>query len=132
MKVVILGCGRVGAHLAQMLTAEGNQVTVIDRNRAAFSRLGEDFRGDLVVGTGIDEDVLRRAGIEGADAFVSVTNGDNTNVMAAQLVKRLFKVPRAMCRIYDPLRAEIYRDLGLETFCPTVWGATRIKELLSK
>lgn len=132
MKIVILGCGRVGAHLARMLTEEGNQVTVIDRNRAAFARLGEDFPGNVVVGTGIDEDVLRRAGIEGADAFVSVTNGDNTNVMAAQLVKRLFKVPRAMCRIYDPLREEIYRNMGLETFCPTVWGAMRIKELLSK
>jgi len=132
MKVVILGCGRVGAYLALMLVKEGNQVTVIDRNRAAFARLGEDFPGELVVGTGIDEDVLRRAGIEDAEAFVSVTNGDNTNVMAAQLVKRLFKVPRVMCRIYDPLREEIYRGLGLETFCPTVGGAMRIKELLSE
>lgn len=131
MRIVILGCGRVGAYLARMLAAEGHQVTVIDRNSAAFARLGSDFAGDLVVGTGIDEDVLRRAGIEQAEAFVAVTNGDNTNVMAAQLAKDVFGVPRVICRIYDPLREEIYRGLGLETICPTLWGATRIKEILA-
>lgn len=131
MRIVILGCGRVGAYLARMLAAEGHQVTVIDRNSAAFARLGSDFAGDLVVGTGIDEDVLRRAGIEQAEAFVAVTNGDNTNVMAAQLARDVFGVPRVICRVYDPLREEIYRGLGLETICPTLWGATRIKEILA-
>lgn len=131
MRIVILGCGRVGAYLARMLAAEGHQVTVIDRNSAAFARLGSDFAGDLVVGTGIDEDVLRRAGIEQAEAFVAVTNGDNTNVMAAQLARDVFGVPRVICRIYDPLREEIYRGLGLETICPTLWGATRIREILA-
>lgn len=131
MRIVILGCGRVGAYLARMLAAEGHQVTVIDRNSAAFARLGADFAGDLVIGTGIDEDVLRRAGIEQAEAFVAVTNGDNTNVMAAQLARDVFGVPRVICRIYDPLREEIYRGLGLETICPTLWGATRIKEILA-
>jgi len=130
MQVVILGCGRSGAYLAKMLVAEGREVAVIDKNSTAFRRLGPDFPGDLVVGTGIDEDVLRRAGIERAQAFVAVTNGDNTNVMAAQVAKEIFGVPRVICRIYDPLREEIYRMLGLETICPTVWGATRMREIL--
>jgi len=132
MKVVILGCGRVGAYLAKMLVAESHQVTVIDRNAEAFRRLGADFGGSLVVGTGIDEDVLRRAGIEQAEAFVAVTNGDNTNVMAAQVVREIFGVPRVICRIYDPLREEIYRALELETICPTISGATSIKEVLDR
>ena len=132
MRIVILGCGRVGAYLAKMLVAEGHQVTVIDRNVEAFRRLGSDFTGNLVVGTGIDEDVLRRAGIEQAEAFVAVTNGDNTNVMASQVAREIFGVPRVICRIYDPLREEIYRTLELETICPTILGATSIKEVLDR
>jgi len=132
MRIVILGCGRVGAYLAKMLVAEGHQVTVIDRNAEAFRRLGSDFTGNLVVGTGIDEDVLRRAGIEQAEAFVAVTNGDNTNVMAAQVAKEIFSVPHVICRIYDPWREEIYHALGLETICPTILGATKIKEALDR
>lgn len=131
MRVVIVGCGRSGAYLARMLVEAGHRVTVVDRSAAAFRRLGPEFPGDMVVGTGIDEDVLRRAGIEGADAFVAVTNGDNTNVMAAQVAREIFRIPRVICRVYDPLRAETYRDLGLETICPTVWGATRIQDLLA-
>jgi len=115
-----------------MLVAESHQVTVIDRDIEAFRRLGSDFTGNLVVGTGIDEDVLRRAGIEQAEAFVAVTNGDNTNVMAAQVAKEIFGVPRVICRIYDPLREEIYRTLELETICPTILGATNIKEGLDR
>jgi trk system potassium uptake protein TrkA len=130
MRVVILGCGRVGAYLAKMLAEAGQQVTVIDKNSLAFARLGPDFAGKTVVGTGIDEDVLRQAGIEQADAFVAVTNGDNTNMMAAQVARETFGVTRVICRVYDPLRGEIYRTLGLETICPTTWAANRIKELL--
>jgi trk system potassium uptake protein TrkA len=132
MRIVILGCGRVGAQLAKTLVAEGHQVAVIDKNNAAFAHLGLDFPGNLVVGTGIDEDVLRRAGIEQAGAFVAVTNGDNTNVMAAQVAREIFSVPQVICRIYDPLREEIYRTLGLETICPTLWGTNRIKEILEQ
>lgn len=131
MRVVILGCGRTGAYLARQLAAGGHQVTVVDTDTAAFARLGTDFPGRLVVGTGIDEDVLRRAGIEQADAFVAVTNWDNTNAMAAQVAKEIFGVPRAVCRIYDPLRQEIYRELGLETICPTIWSVKQIMEGLS-
>jgi len=130
MRIVILGCGRVGAYLAKMLVAEGHQVAVIDKNRAAFARLGSDFPGNLVAGTGIDEDVLHRAGIEQADAFVAVTNGDNTNIMASQMAKEIFSVSKVVCRIYDPLREETYRRLGLETVCPTTLGVTKIREAL--
>lgn len=130
MRVIILGCGRVGAYLANMLAGAGHQVTVIDRNSLAFSRLGADFPGKTVVGTGIDEDVLRRAGIEQADAFVAVTNGDNTNMMSAQVAREIFGIKRVICRVYDPLRGELYRTLGLETICSTTWAANRIKELL--
>jgi trk system potassium uptake protein TrkA len=131
MRVIILGCGRAGAYLAKMLATEGHQVRVIDRERVAFARLGPDFPGEMVVGTGIDEDILRGAGIEGADAFVAVTNGDNTNVMAAQVARDLFGVPKVICRIYDPLRAEIYRGLGLQVICPTFWSANEIKGMLN-
>jgi len=131
MRAVILGCGRMGAHLAKVLAAEYHQITVIDSNSAAFARLGPDFPGELVVGTGIDEDVLRRAGIEQAEAFVAVTNWDNTNVMAGQVARDIFGVSRVICRIYDPLREEIYQMLGLETFCPTRLGVSRIQEILA-
>ncbi|MDP2951720.1 MAG: TrkA family potassium uptake protein [Chloroflexota bacterium] len=131
MRIVILGCGRLCACLARMLVAEGHRVTVIDRDSSSFIRLGSDFGGDTVVGVGIDEDVLREAGIEEADAFIAVTSWDNTNVMAVQVAKEIFQVPRTICRVYDPERDEIYRALGLETFCPTLWGAGRVQKLLA-
>lgn len=131
MKVVILGCGRVGAHLARQLQEEGHHVTVVDEDSTTFSRLGPGFAGDLVVGTGIDEDVLRRAGIERADAFVAVTNWDNTNVMAAQVAREIFGVRRVICRIYEPLREEIYQDLGLETVCPTLLVVDHLQGILA-
>ncbi len=132
MRIVILGCGRAGAYLAGTLVTDDHQVTVVDKDNAAFARLGPDFAGMLVVGKGIDEDVLRRAGIEQADAFVAVTDDDNTNIMAAQVVREIFGVQRVICRIYDPLREEIYRTMGLETVCPTVLGVTKVREALSR
>lgn len=132
MKVIILGCGRQGAYLAQRLDKQGHNVTVIDRNSDSFRRLGPDFHGTMLLGVGIDEDVLRRAGIENADAFVAVTNGDNTNAMAAEIARLVFQVPKVIARLYDPLREETYRTMGLvETVSPTVMGATKIIELLS-
>jgi len=130
MRVIIVGCGRVGAHLATTLDAEGHDVTIIDMNPDAFRRLGPSFGGAAIVGMGIDEDVLRRAGIEQADAFVAVTNGDNTNVMASQIAKLVFNVPKVLTRIYDPIREETYRSLGLETICPTVIGASLFRDAL--
>lgn len=128
MKALIVGCGRVGAALARQLDAEGHQVTVVDERVSAFNRLGDDFHGEMVVGTGIDQSVLVRAGIEGCDCFASVTNGDNRNIMAAQIAKVVFKVPRVITRIYDPIREEVYRDLGLETLCTTTIGAGLIHD----
>ena len=128
MNCVILGCGRVGSYLARLLDGEGHTVSVIDLNTAAFNRLGEDFRGNMVPGNGLDEESLRRAGIEQADCFAAVTNGDNRNLMAAQMAKEVFGVRRVITRVYDPIRAEVYRDIGLETICSTVIGASMIHD----
>ena len=130
MKVVIMGCGRVGAQLAGLLDADGHSVTVVDNNSYSFRRLPPDFKGTALFGNGIDQEVLRRAGIEEADAFVVVTQGDNRNVMAAQIAKHVFNVPRVICRIYDPLRQELYNTLGLEAISPTTVFARILKEKL--
>jgi trk system potassium uptake protein TrkA len=130
MKLVIVGCGRVGAMAALALSKAGHQVTVIDNNRRAFDRLGSDFTGEMVLGNGIDEDVLRQAGIESADGFASLTNGDNRNIMAAQIAREIFRVPRVITRIYDPMREDVYRELGLNTVCPTLSGARQIHAML--
>jgi trk system potassium uptake protein TrkA len=132
MKVVIMGCGRVGAELATALDSEGHEVTVLDVNADAFRRLPPDFKGKRHVGNGIDQDVLARIGVSEADAFVAVTQGDNRNVMATQMAKHLFGVPRAVCRIYDPIREELYHSLGLETISPTKVGAQLLKEALER
>jgi trk system potassium uptake protein TrkA len=128
VKVIIVGCGRVGAHLALQLDREGNDVTVVDQHVAAFGRLAADFGGQMVVGNGIDEAVLRRAGIEHADCFCSVTSGDNRNIMSAQIAKVIFNVPRVITRIYDPNRELAYREMGLETLCSTTIGANLIHD----
>lgn len=119
MKVVIMGCGRVGARIASILHHNGHRVAVIDTDSRAFRRLPADFDGETIIGTGIDEDVLRAAGIDEATAFVAVSNGDNRNIMAAQVARLVFKVPEVVCRIYDPVREDTYRRLGLTTVCPT-------------
>ena len=119
MRVVIMGCGRVGARIASLLDHSGNAITVIDTDSRAFRRLPAGFGGETVIGTGIDEDVLRKAGIEDADAFIAVTNGDNRNIMASQVARLIFDVPVVVCRMYDPVREDTYRRLGLTTVCPT-------------
>ncbi len=123
MKIVILGCGRVGGLLATMMDREGHTVSVVDQTGEAFQRLPADFKGEFTIGNGVDEDVLIRAGIKDADAFAAVTNGDNRNIMASQIAREIFKVKKVVCRIYDPIREETYRDMGLETICPTIVGA---------
>ena len=130
MKVVIMGCGRVGAQLATMLDKEGHQVTVLDNDTYSFRRLPSDFSGTALLGNGIDQEVLKKAGIEEADAFIVVTQGDNRNVMAAQIAKYIFNVPRVICRIYDPLRRDLYDTLGLEAISPTTVFAQILKEKL--
>jgi trk system potassium uptake protein len=126
MKVVVMGCGRVGARISNLLDHGGHRVTVIDTDSRAFRRLPADFKGNTVIGTGIDEDILRTAGIESADAFVAVTNGDNRNIMAAQVARHVFNVPEVVCRIYDPVREDAYRRLGLTTVCPTTTIAAQV------
>jgi trk system potassium uptake protein TrkA len=128
MNVVIMGCGRVGARVAGLLDHTGNRVTVIDTDSRSFRRLPPGFGGETIIGTGIDEDVLRKAGIEDADAFIAVTNGDNRNIMASQVARLVFKVPEVICRIYDPVREDTYRRLGLTTVCPTTTIAAIILE----
>jgi trk system potassium uptake protein TrkA len=117
--IVIMGCGRVGGKLAAMFDAAGHKVTVLDIDAYSFRRLPPTFSGTALIGNGTDEDMLRKAGIEGANAFIALTQGDNRNVMAAQIAKHVFKVPRVICRIYDPLRKDIYEQLGLESISPT-------------
>ncbi|HWV24041.1 MAG TPA: TrkA family potassium uptake protein [Thermomicrobiales bacterium] len=119
MNVVIMGCGRVGARVASILDHNGHRVTVIDLDPASFQRLQDDFAGDTVVGTGIDEDVLKIANIETADAFIALSEHDNRNIMAAQVAKMIFKVPQIIMRIYDPVREDTYRRMGYSTVCPT-------------
>jgi len=123
-----MGCGRVGARLAGLLDADGHAVTILDTDAYSFRRLPPKFNGTALIGNGINEEVLKRAGIEEADAFVAVTQGDNRNVMATQIAKHIFNVAKVICRIYDPLRQELYSTLGLETFSPTTIFAQILKE----
>jgi trk system potassium uptake protein TrkA len=118
-----MGCGRVGARLAQMMTTAGHEVTILDIKSSAFSRLGQDFKGTTMLGNGIDQDLLRRAGIERADAFVAATQGDNRNIMASQIAQHVFGVKRVVTRIYDPLRSDTFAALGLQAISPTIIGA---------
>jgi trk system potassium uptake protein TrkA len=131
MFVIIMGCGRVGARLARMLTRAGHEVTILDVNPAAFTRLGADFTGTTTLGNGIDQAVLRRAGIERADAFVAATQGDNRNIMASQIAKHVFNVRNVVTRIYDPIRADTFAALGLHAISPTVVGANKFYEELT-
>jgi len=130
MKVVIMGCGRLGAQLASLLDSDGHSVTIVDIDAYSFRRLPHTFSGTALVGNGLNEEVLKKAGIEEADAFVALTQGDNRNVMASQIAKHIFNVPRVICRIYDPLRQELYSTLGVEAFSPTTIFAQILKEKL--
>ena len=126
-----MGCGRVGARLAQQLTNANHEVTVLDIKSSAFSRLGPDFKGTTMLGNGIDQDLLRRAGIERADAFVAATQGDNRNIMASQIAQHIFGVKRVVTRIYDPLRSDTFAALGLRAISPTIIGANAFFEELT-
>lgn len=128
--VVVMGCGRVGAALAADLARAGNRVLVLDTDPAAFRFLPDDFNGTKVVGNGIDVDTLRKIGVEGMDVFVSTTRGDNRNVMAAQIAKHIFGVPVVATRVFDPLREEMYRNMGLRTINPTRVQAKRLKRII--
>lgn len=131
MKAIIMGCGRVGEQVATLLDQGGHEVTVIDPDPEMLAELGPKFRGRKIRGVGFDRDILLQAGIREADSFVATSRSDNANIVAARIARNLFRVPRVVCRLYDPRRAEIYRRLGLVTISMTTWGAERIHELLT-
>lgn len=126
MDVVIVGCGRVASRVANRLGPE-HRITIVDWNQSAFDRLRPGFAGDTLVGNGMDADVLREAGAPMADLFLALTDGDNRNLMAAQIAKQL-GARRVVARVYDPVRAEIFRRMGLDTISPTIVGAQRLFE----
>ncbi len=132
MHIIIVGCGRVGAELAQMLSQEGHNVVIIDKKVASFKRLGSDFNGITITGVGFDPDILKRAGVERADALAAVTNGDNSNIMVSEIAKKIYKVPQVITRIYDPLRADIYKKFGLNTISTTTIVAQIFRSALLK
>ena len=131
MKIIVMGCGRVGEQLARLLVDEGHQVSVIDYDSKALERLGPNFKGQKIQGVGFDRDVLVKAGIEQADAFAAASSSDNANIVAARIAHNIFQVPRVVARLFDPQRAEIYRRLGMLTISSTTWGAERLRELLT-
>jgi trk system potassium uptake protein len=128
MRVMIVGCGRVGSTLARMLSVD-HEVTIMDLTSDAFRRLGTKYKGQKIVGMGTDIDALRKAKIEGVDVFVAVTDGDNRNIMAAQVAKHVFGVPKVMMRLYDPSRAATYLEMGIETICTTAIAANLLHEM---
>ena len=130
MKTVIVGCGRVGSVLAESFDDAGHEVIVIDPSTRAFDRLPSSFRGTAVRGDGTDEDILRRAGAENADVFIAMTEGDNRNVMAAQLAHEALGAKQVIAKINDPLRAEAYSELGIATLCRTNLMADAVNEFL--
>jgi trk system potassium uptake protein TrkA len=131
--IVIMGCGRVGATLAQSLEDQGHSVAIIDQNPAAFRRLGSHFNGRRITGVGFDRDTLREAGIEEAGAFAAVSSGDNSNILAARVARETFGVENVAARIYDPKRAEVYQRLGIPTVATVRWTANQmLRRLLPK
>jgi trk system potassium uptake protein len=130
VRVIIGGCGRVGAQLATKLAFEKHEVVVIDKNPVAFRRLGKTFDGATIRGMVFDRDVLEGAGTDRSDAYVAVTSGDNSNVVSATIAREIYRVPKVVARIYDPRRAEIYRRLGIQTVSSVTWAANEISTLV--
>jgi trk system potassium uptake protein TrkA len=132
VRVVVMGCGRVGAGLADGLARVGHEVAVIDRDESAFARLSADFPGERILGMGFDRDVLLKAGIEDAGAFAAVSSGDNSNIISARLARETFGVQRVVARIYDAKRAAVYERLGIPTVATVPWTTDRLLSLLTR
>ena len=130
MKMIIVGCGRMGSGLAKTLIKNGHSVTIIDLDPAAFERLPTNFSGTTVTGVGFDRDVLLKAGIERADGLAAVTSSDEANAVIARIASLIFRVPKVVARLYDQRKAEIYKRLGIQTIDPSTWGITRVNDLL--
>lgn len=131
MRVVVMGCGRVGASLAEALSRLGHDVAIIDRDATAFHRLSEEFSGERITGMGFDREVLLRAGIERADAFAAVSSGDNSNIISARVAREMFGVQRVVARIYDAKRAAVYERLGIPTVATVPWTTDRLLNTLT-
>ena len=130
MNIVIVGCGRVGAFLAGQLDKAGHAVTIVDLDRGSFVHLPQDFRGTTLLGNGTDLDVLRQAGVDKADALLTLTQGDNRNLMAAQVAKEIFRVKHVIAKVNDPIRANTYRAHGITTFSRTSILGTLLEAML--
>jgi trk/ktr system potassium uptake protein len=126
VRVVVVGCGRVGSELALALSREGNEVSVVDKSSRALQRLAMDWGGKAVVGFGFDRDALEEAGVSGADALAAVTNGDNSNILTARIAKETYQVKNVVARIYDPRRAVIYQRLGIPTVATVTWTVDQV------
>lgn len=131
VKVIIVGCGKLGSGLALNLIQKGNKVTVIDSNAEAFDLLGKNFSGETILGIGFDKDILEQAQIKKADAIVACSKSDEANALIGRISKNIYKVPQVISRLYDPRKAEIYRSLGIQTISTTTWGVSRCIEMLS-
>ncbi|MGB8362132.1 MAG: TrkA family potassium uptake protein [Acidimicrobiia bacterium] len=131
MRILLLGCGRVGSGLAYRLEIDRHEVTVVDADKKALDRLGRGFTGTALVGDALDRKLLERAGIADVDALAAVTGNDEVNAVAARLAVRHFHVPRVVARMYEPRQAELYRKLGVLTISPVEWGVTRLAQLLT-
>lgn len=131
MKIIIVGCGRNGAGLALALSKAGHSITVIDLNAAAFSRLGQSFKGKTIEGVGFDRDILSQAKIEKSDALAAFTSSDESNALIARIAREIYHVPKVVARLYDREKAEIYKHLGIQTLSSTTWGIKRAADLLT-
>ncbi len=132
MYVIIMGCGRLGAQLAVMLEQDGHEVAILDVDKFAFDHLPASFAGRRILGDGTDQDTLRHADAERADAFVAATRGDNRNALAAQIAKHVFEIERVGSVIFDPIREEVYRGFGLRTINPTSVEAQLLRESIER
>ncbi len=132
MNIVIAGCGRVGGRLGTVLDAEGHKVTVMDIDGDSFRFLGPGFRGNAIIGDGTDDDDLVRADIDDTDVFVAATRADSCNLLAAQKAKIQFKVPKVVCRLYDPVQKDLFRDFGVETVTPTTVTVELLKDAIER
>jgi len=131
MKIIIVGCGKLGSGLAQNLIRKGHTVTIIDSNPESFELLGKDFKGKTIVGIGFDKEVLEKAQIRVSDAIVACSKSDEANALIGRISRNIYKVPHVISRLYDPRKAEIYHTLGIQTISTTTWGIHRVTEMLS-
>lgn len=130
MQIIVIGCGRVGSRFAQLMSEEGHDIVVVDNNSENFKLLDPNFRGLTVLGVPIDEDILKQAGIESADGFAALTPDDNINMMACQIAKEIFHVPKIFARIQDPVREQVFYQFGVHTVCPTNMAVQEFRALM--